>query len=624
LQLMIFIIISLCRCSYVKKGDGQDNPYLSNSLPSSSSIGSGKDDTSIVTSLPPLPSSPLSGLGVSPDFDNIFNHRMLTSGSNVSCLDIVKPSSTWPFNDEYFPCKWEIGNYGQKVPQKLPWVTGASFYQKGYTGADLNLLEVYKNPAWSNFRGKDINIHLTDSGIDINHEDLKDNVLLSESKNLCQNGGNNPTPQNDSDSEFSSGAAHGSGVAGIMAAVANNQKGIPGIAYQATISGDNAISYCRDYASIPDWVNILSSKGAKIWNGSFGTNKTSTTYSSATDGYDILNWAMEMAAKENNKLFFKAAGNEGYSYKEGDANRDPFARGEYNFIIGALDAMGRPEVYTNPGSNVFISAFGGNGASNRAGITTLALDQKYTTNFNGTSASTPQVAGVAALLLSAHPALRPIDIQYILARTATPIDAPELPWSTKQGTVAITHTSVNAAGFWFNRYVGFGLVDAFKAMQLATSPNYKILPALEKYPQLLKTGTKPIKVVANKTCGIKKITAPSQILFQVLNAHISFDIRFENYEEGKDKLGNLSVVLVAPDGTRFQVIAPSKLLEGSHYTHGQPHMLRFLLGTMAAGDYYVEVCAHNPLRDTPFLFYSAQLKLSGFKSKIMPTKQDPI
>jgi hypothetical protein len=621
---ILFIFVSLSGCAYKKKGDGDPNPYFSSQLTSGAMIGDGQVDPSIVNALPAAPAAPKSGLGASTEYDNPFNARILTSGNDLSCLSSAStPSSTWPFNDPFARCRWDLSNWGQKSPKKLP--TDPNFFVRGNTGVDLNLLEVYKNVAWKNFRGAGLNIHLTDSGLFVQHEDLQGKVNLSASKNLCNDQSSDPTPSNDANSSQSSGAPHGTGVAGIMAARANNNLGTAGIAYEATVSADNAISYCRDFASVPDWISILSSKQSQIWNGSFGTNTTASTYSNASDGYDLLNWAMEVAGTVDRKLFFKAAGNEGYTYKQGDANRDPFARNHYNFIIGALNSLGNPANYTNPGANLLVSAFGGNDASNRPGIATLDLDHKYTTSFNGTSASAPQVAAISALLKSANPALGPLDIHYILARTATPLDSPELPWETTFGSkVTVTNRSVNAAGFWFNRYVGFGLVDAFKAMKLATAPQFRTLPALEEYPMLIKTGTKATRVVANQSCAIKKMTAPANITFQILNAHISFDIRFENFDEDKDKLGNLSIRLVAPDGTRYQVIAPSRLLEGSSYNHSQPHMLRYLMGTMAKGDYYVEVCAYNELRDTPFLFYSAQLKLSGFSSKVLLTKDEAI
>ena len=75
--------------------------------------------------------------------------------------------------------------------------------------------------------------------------------------------------------------------------------------------------------------------------------------------------------------------------------------------------------------------------------------------FSGTSAATPVVAGWAALVLSVNPGLSARDVQQVLLLSAR-------HWySTDPGLAR------NRAGLTFSHNLGFGVVDAGAAVQLA-------------------------------------------------------------------------------------------------------------------------------------------------------------
>lgn len=88
------------------------------------------------------------------------------------------------------------------------------------------------------------------------------------------------------------------------------------------------------------------------------------------------------------------------------------------------------------------------------------LGNRYTDKFGGTSGAAPQVAGVAALILSINPALTAEQVRDILVKTADKIvdNHPEPVFQLKKGTY-----DQNGHSEWF----GYGKINAFRAVKLA-------------------------------------------------------------------------------------------------------------------------------------------------------------
>src|SRR5207245_1262729 len=75
--------------------------------------------------------------------------------------------------------------------------------------------------------------------------------------------------------------------------------------------------------------------------------------------------------------------------------------------------------------------------------------------FSGTSASVPQIAGVAALMLSVNPNLTYRDVQQILI------------FASRHFDLADPDLVINGAGFQVSHNAGFGVPDAGVAVSLA-------------------------------------------------------------------------------------------------------------------------------------------------------------
>lgn len=78
----------------------------------------------------------------------------------------------------------------------------------------------------------------------------------------------------------------------------------------------------------------------------------------------------------------------------------------------------------------------------------------YRMDFNGTSAATPHVAGLAALLISISPSLTNVEVRAIIEGTAE-----------KVGTVAYAADALHPNGTW-NQEMGYGRIDCLEAVRL--------------------------------------------------------------------------------------------------------------------------------------------------------------
>ena len=214
---------------------------------------------------------------------------------------------------------------------------------------------------------------------------------------------------------------HGTAVAGVAAATADNGTGVAGVCWTCRIMpikvlGDDGSGYLGDAAQGIAWA---VEHGADVVNLSL----SGTARLSAMD-------AAVSAATDAGVLVVASAGNAATSTEHWPAAH-PSA-----LAVAALDGSTRAS-YSNHGSWVDIAAPGCNPANDLGA---------GTRNFCGTSSSAPLVAGVAALALAANPDLDAHDVRDILTSTADPLPGGLGAGRIAAGTAVATADSLRAPG----------------------------------------------------------------------------------------------------------------------------------------------------------------------------------
>ncbi|MDA2922673.1 S8 family serine peptidase, partial [Patescibacteria group bacterium AH-259-L07] len=297
--------------------------------------------------------------------------------------------------------------------------------------------------AWDLTKGgsEDVVIAVLDTGVDVNHPDLKDNIWINVDEirgdgiDNDNNGyvddyygwdfvRNSPDPRPKFDESYTeNGIHHGTLVAGIAAAVGDNVEGVVGLSYKSKVmplrvlnsEGNGSVDH------VIKAVNYAIDNGAKIINLSFvGTSKSY-----------FLSEALRLAWQKG-ILIVAAAGNE-TAGQPTDLNKTPNypicldKDEDENFIIGvaAVDSADKKAIFSDYGKNcVDISAPG------TRIYGTLVYSPSYE-NYNeyyggywsGTSIAAPLVSGLASLVFAINPLFSHKQVQDFILSQADDIDA---------------------------------------------------------------------------------------------------------------------------------------------------------------------------------------------------------
>lgn len=292
--------------------------------------------------------------------------------------------------------------------------------------------------AWERSAGEGQTIAILDTGITA-HTDLDSNVLpgydfISDPVMAADGNGRDADARDPGDackSEGSNSSWHGTHVAGIAAAETHNGKGVAGVAHGANLLPLRVIGACGGYLS--DTVDAMrwAAGGIVSWirNGvvqQLPPNLTPARVINMSLGAEAacqtsMQSAIDFAVQQGS-VVIAAAGNE----SQPAANVSP-ANCRNVITVGATGRAGNSASYTNYGPEVDVSAPGGDGNTGSGSIlstvntgTTTTGDEAYG-YMQGTSMAAPHVAGVAALMLAANPALSPAEVEQVLRDTARPL-----------------------------------------------------------------------------------------------------------------------------------------------------------------------------------------------------------
>ncbi len=419
--------------------------------------------------------------------------------------EVVK-SGMGPFvvNDPMYKDQWYLKNTGQ---------------DGGVAGLDINV-----EPVWKlGYLGQGINVAVVDAQIDREHPDLKPNILsirnhitLTDTQ-VCKSN-------------------HGTPPAGIIAGK-DNLIGIIGVAPRAKIYGHTV-------------TGTGSIQPVETFIKAFTDPKNIAVYScSWTISADIYEPEPLKLHKYFDKGIKEGFGGKGSSYVFSSGNfpiSSIAVSAEFShhavIAVPGITKKGKLGGAAKWGACHWVGAFTKDvlssdrtdGASGKCGY-----DIGNYTKFSGTSAATPIVAGVVALIRQANPLLTYRDVKLILAESAKK-DKVQISDNIWHDT-GETYTK-NTDKYAYSKWMGFGLVDAYAAVKMAK--DWKLLP-----PQKVEEYTSEASITIQSDIQ-KEITI--QVNGSAINfvEYIQFSMDFRN---DKYVLIALGIEIVNPKGESFKL-----------------------------------------------------------------------
>ena len=275
----------------------------------------------------------------------------------------------------------------------------------GQTGGTSNV-DIDAPEAWAISKGCDpVRVAVLDFGVEP-HEDLGSRYLTGFTA-LNPSGTGLPAS-----SQF-----HGQACAGIIAASHDNNLGIAGVAPTSRIIPVNGFLGINNVSKAADAIDA----GWRPTRGNADVLSNSWNWASAPSLAEIsqaINDARTQGRAGKGAIVVFSAGN------GGGAIEFP-ANVEGVITVGAINKSGSLWGYSARGPELDLVAPSGNGNSTGDVVTmdlmngSGANSTNYLSNFGGTSAAAPQVAGIAALMLSVNPNLTEAQVRTMLQQSAT-------------------------------------------------------------------------------------------------------------------------------------------------------------------------------------------------------------
>ncbi len=328
-------------------------------------------------------------------------------------------------DDPLFPEQWHLRNVGQ--------------------GVSTASVDGRVSEAWDLTMGDpQVIVGINDSGINLDHPDFAGKLEPPL----------NYPPNWKSEMQPGGFADHGTSVAGVVAALADDSLGGVGVCPACRIlphpvgeiSGQGFQVTDQEVA---DGFADMVDAGAWVINNSWGLGMGEATYWDGNVEVPDLPAVVDAAfvyAETTGRgglgtVLVWAAGND-------NTQLDYYAEYPTSVTVSAVGDLGLKSFYSSFGPNVTVGA-PSNGML--TGITTTYYDGGYTDGFGGTSSAAPFVTGVIGLMMSANPNLTAVEIRTRLAASATQIDRVFGDYQTDHSV-----------------YYGGGLVNAYTAVQMAT------------------------------------------------------------------------------------------------------------------------------------------------------------
>ncbi|XP_052809068.1 neuroendocrine convertase 2-like isoform X2 [Mya arenaria] len=313
--------------------------------------------------------------------------------------------------------------------------------------------------AWKlGITGEGVTVAILDIGFTVDHPELETNINKHLTFNSVTNNADvSALLFHNYIGETIHNTNHGNDCASVVAAVKGNKMCSAGVAYNSKIAALSIGTFSKGMPLKTIITTAGMCKGLAYEQSKIDIYSLSLASSSPFDDMDIgperaIRIGVLNGREGKGNVYVSAVGPIG----------NGFTNSIFIITVNQIGISGTifEKSYANPG--ILISSFGK--GKTRTDDFMFTASQRYgsgipcNANFQGSSAATPKVAGIVALILQYRPDLTSRQIQHLIVRCSNHSDLKES-----------INFMRNGAGFYYHQHFGFGYLNVTKCIELSNT-----------------------------------------------------------------------------------------------------------------------------------------------------------
>ncbi|MGR3740082.1 MAG: S8 family serine peptidase [Limimaricola soesokkakensis] len=456
--------------------------------------------------------------------------------------------------------------------------TGAQYY---FDRPYLSKMSIDAESVWADYTGAGITVGVLDSVINYAHGDIDDNYDASCDIDLGTGG----TTLVWDRSAYPD--AHGTMVAGVIAAERGNGLGTVGVAHGAKVASF-ALDYNADNVVAQVEAGVTHGRTVDVLNNSWSYSRAfQDNLQPGTNGHEALVTAVRDGRDGLGTVVVFSAGNAAYSQS---SNYHGYQNSPFTIAVGATDKDGNAAAFSSFGANLLITAAG-------VDIMTSEPHSGGVRMMSGTSFSAPIVSAAAAVILEANNQLGYRDVMEILALSARAEDLGTFS-SVSYGWVTNAATNFNGGGMHFSDSFGFGYLNLHDAVRLAET-----WQSQQRFDNLLteavETRYSDLVLTAGQNDHIQAVIEFTEDV-TIESAQLELKLPWSHTND-------LEIFLSSPDGTISQLVYDFEAKGGGGSLFNFPFTTNAVFGESSKGSWTIDIHNRNP----GLLHYNGSSPMSG-------------